>query len=87
MGTEREDQPAIVAAIAERFQRYGTGKRVQTAAAVLLWNRESLQADLAALAPQLAGETLFPIALDYCLVQLLLGEPDDVLAQDFAALR
>ena len=51
MGAEREDQPPIVAAVPECFQRYGTRKRVQTAAAVLLWNRESLQADLAALAP------------------------------------
>ncbi len=81
MSTEREDQAAVMAAIAERFQRDGTGKRVQTTTAVLLRNGESLQPDLAALAPQLRRETLFAIALDDCLVQLLLGEPDNVFTQ------
>ena len=52
------------------------------AAAVLLGHRQALDADLAALAPELARECLLAVALGDARVQHLAREPDDVVAQD-----
>jgi hypothetical protein len=39
MGTYREDETAVVAAIAKSLQRDGTGQGVQATTSILLWHR------------------------------------------------
>jgi hypothetical protein len=70
-----------MAAVAERFERDRARQRVAAAAAVLLGHGKPLDADLGALAPQLAGEGLLAVALDDIAVEDVAREPDDVLPE------
>src|SRR5262245_17631960 len=78
---EREDEAAVLAGIAERFERNRNRQAVETAAAVLLRDRHSLQTDLTTLAPEIARESLLAIAAGDVLVENLAGELDDVRLQ------
>jgi hypothetical protein len=82
MGTQGEDQATILAPVSERLQGDRTGEGIETAAAVLGWHGQALDADLSTLAPQLTGEDLFAVAFGHALVQDLLGKPHNCLAQD-----
>jgi hypothetical protein len=53
MGADGENEPTIPATISDRFERYRTGQRIEAAAAVFLWYRQTLQTHIGAFAPQL----------------------------------
>ena len=82
MGADGKDQARVAAAVAERFERDGTGKCIKAAAAVFLRYSEPLKAHTATLEPEVSREDLLSIPFRYPAVQFQLGKTDDFLAQN-----
>ena len=70
MRADREDEPAVLAAVAQRLQRDGGADRVEAPASVFLGNRKPLQLHLPALLPQVARKFLLAVAVARTLIQL-----------------
>src|SRR5471032_2499787 len=70
-----------MAAIAQRFQRANGGQRVGAAAAIFHGNRQSLNAKVGALLPQVFGKFLVVVAGDDIVFQLLAGKTENLFAK------
>src|SRR5437867_7926777 len=87
MGAEGETEPAVVAAIAERFKRNCAGKRIQPTSTVCLRDWQPSQSYFAAFAPEVPAEYLIAIPLDESVIELRVREANDLLAELFLLLR
>src|SRR5437773_9901649 len=81
MGTYGENEPAIVAAIAQGFQCYRTRQWAEPPSPKFLRYRQTLQLHLAALAPGITWKGTCLISLADTCVQFPLRELNDLAAE------
>src|SRR5690242_2816868 len=69
MGAQREHESAVPATVTQCLERERAGQRIGTRSAILLRDRQPLDADLRALPPQVAGKQLLAITVEQSIVQ------------------